>query len=319
VLADRQFESMGTTCRVVLTGPGAEAAGESAEALVRSWAAALTRFDPASELSRLNADPREIVPAGAVVRRFVAAAVWAGRLTGGLVDPTLVAEIETAGYAAAPQPTASPAAPPAPGPPAPASPPDGGWAAWEVVRPLVPSRRPASPRASPWWAGVRVTADAVVRPPGLRLDSGGIAKGLIADVVLAREAGRELAFCDCGGDVAVGGAGAAARPWQVAVRHPLTGEVAHRFTLASGGVASSGIARRLWLRPDGTPAHHLLDPATGEPAWTGLVSASAVGRSALEAEALAKAAYLSGPLGARAVLAAQGGLLVHEDGDVEVI
>jgi thiamine biosynthesis lipoprotein len=84
-------------------------------------------------------------------------------------------------------------------------------------------------------------------------------------------------------------------------------------------VASSGIARRLWRRGDGTPAHHLLDPATGEPAWTGLVSASAVGRSALEAEALAKAAYLSGPSGARAVLAARGGLLVHEDGDVEVI
>jgi thiamine biosynthesis lipoprotein len=164
---------------------------------------------------------------------------------------------------------------------------------------------------------VRVADDAVVRPPGLRLDSGGIAKGLIADRVLAGERGRELAFCDCGGDVAVGGAGAARRPWEVAVRHPLTGEVAHRFRLASGGVASSGIARRLWRRADGTPAHHLLDPATGEPAWTGLVSASAVGRSALEAEALAKAAYLRGPSGARAVLAAHGGLLVHEDGEVE--
>jgi thiamine biosynthesis lipoprotein len=292
VVADRQFESMGTTCRVVLTGGGAEAAAEAAEALVRSWAAALTRFDPGSELSRLNADPREVVPAGEALRAFVRAAVWAGRETGGLVDPTLVAEIEAAGYGA-------------------------DWTSWDAVRALVPPRAPATARQ--WWTGVAVRDEAVVRPPGLRLDSGGIAKGLIADRVLAREAGRELAFCDCGGDVAVGGAGAAGRPWEVAVRHPLTGEVAHRFRLASGGVASSGIARRLWLRADGTPAHHLLDPATGEPAWTGLVGASAVGRSALEAEALAKAAYLSGPAGARAVLAAQGGLLVHEDGDVEVL
>jgi thiamine biosynthesis lipoprotein len=284
---------MGTTCQVVLTGTGAEAAAEAAEALVRSWAAALTRFDAGSELSRLNADPREVVPAGEALREFVAAAVWAGRETGGLVDPTLVGEIEAAGY------------------------PGGGWASWDAVRARLPPRRPATPRA--WWAGVRVTGDAVVRPPGLRLDSGGIAKGLIADRVLAGERGRELVFCDCGGDVAVGGAGAAARPWDVAVRHPLTGEVAHRFRLASGGVASSGIARRLWLRADGTPAHHLLDPATGEPAWTGLVSASAVGRSALEAEALAKAAYLSGADGARTVLAGRGGLLVHEDGDVEVV
>jgi hypothetical protein len=59
--------------------------------------------------------------------------------------------------------------------------------------------------------------------------------------------------------------------------------------------------------------------AASKLAWTGLVSVSAVGRSALEAEALAKAAYLGGPSGARAVLAAGGGLLVHEDGEVEVI
>ncbi len=286
---------MGTTCHVVLTGTGAEAAADAAEALVHALAAALTRFDPASELSALNADPRRVVPASPALRDFVGAAVWAGRETGGLVDPTLVGEIEAAGY------------------------PGAGWASWDAVRALAPPRRPAAPRPAPWWAGVHVSDDAIARPPGLRLDSGGIAKGLIADRVLARERERELAFCDCGGDVAVGGAGAARRPWEVAVRHPLTGEVAHRFRLARGGVASSGIARRLWLRPDGMPAHHLLDPATGEPAWTGLVSASAIGGSALEAEALAKAAYLGGPSGARAVLAARGGLLVHEDGDVEVL
>jgi thiamine biosynthesis lipoprotein len=299
---------------VVLTGTGAEAAAEAAEALVRSWAAALTRFDAGSELSRLNADPREVVPAGVELREFVRAAVWAGRETGGLVDPTLVVEIEAAGYPGGP-----PAASPDTASPATSSPAGGGWASWDVARARIPPRRPAEPRSPAWWAGVGVSDAAVVRPPGLRLDPGGIAKGLIADRVLARERGRELVFCDCGGDVAVGGAGAAARPWEVAVRHPLTGEVAHRFRLAHGGVASSGIARRLWLRPDGTPSHHLLDPATGQPAWTGLVSATAVGRSALEAEALAKAAYLSGPAGARAVLGARGGLLVHEDGDVEVI
>ncbi len=52
---------------------------------------------------------------------------------------------------------------------------------------------------------------------------------------------------------------------------------------------------RLWRAPDGTPRHHLLDPSTLEPAWTGIVGATALAPTAVEAEALAKAALLSGP------------------------
>jgi thiamine biosynthesis lipoprotein len=73
----------------------------------------------------------------------------------------------------------------------------------------------------------------------------------------------------------------------------------------------------VWRNPDGTYAHHLLDPSTGEPAWTGLIAATALAPTALEAEALAKAALLSGPEGARRVLAARGGILVHDSGDVD--
>ncbi len=84
-------------------------------------------------------------------------------------------------------------------------------------------------------------------------------------------------------------------------------------------MATSGIAARIWKRPDGSYAHHVLDPATGRPAWTGLVAASAVAGSALEAEVLAKTALLSGPLGARRLLRRRGGVLQHDDGRVEVV
>jgi thiamine biosynthesis lipoprotein len=88
--------------------------------------------------------------------------------------------------------------------------------------------------------------------------------------------------------------------------------------LAAGAVATSGLNVRVWRRSDGAPAHHLLDPATGEPAWTGLVGATALAPTALEAESLAKAALLSGPAEGRGRLARHGGLLVHDDGDVEL-
>jgi thiamine biosynthesis lipoprotein len=98
-------------------------------------------------------------------------------------------------------------------------------------------------------------------------------------------------------DLAVGcGEGA---PWGVSVVGVAGGEV-HRLRVERGGVATSGIHARLWRRADGTYAHHLLDPATGDPAWTGLVAATAVAPTALEAEVLAKTALLLGRLGLRA-------------------
>ena len=67
-----------------------------------------------------------------------------------------------------------------------------------------------------------------------------------------------------------------------------------------------------------TPAHHLIDPATGLPAYTGIVQASALAATALEAEALAKAALLSGPQDAAGWLR-HGGLIVFDDGSHEVV
>jgi thiamine biosynthesis lipoprotein len=68
----------------------------------------------------------------------------------------------------------------------------------------------------------------------------------------------------------------------------------------------------------GLPAHHLLDPATGRPAFTGVVQVTALAPSALAAEIKAKAALLSGPDRAHVWLA-QGGVVVFDDGTHEVI
>jgi FAD:protein FMN transferase len=103
----------------------------------------------------------------------------------------------------------------------------------------------------------------------------------------------------------------------VRIEHPLRDLPAHEFTLDQGSVATSGIKTRLWRTADGF-AHHLLDPSTGEPAWTGVIQATSLGDTALEAETLAKMAFLSGPAGAEEVLAERGGLIVLDDGSVEL-
>ena len=294
------FPCFGSTCAVVVdAGDDDTAAHDSVAAarrLLLGWHDAFSRFLPTSELSRLNADPRSEVPVSPLMGRLVGAIADAAAQTGGLVDGTLLREIETAGYRG-----------------------DlGRPLALELALRLAPRRRPARPSRVASWRRIAfdVSSGTVRRPPGVALDSGGLAKGLFADV-LAETLGAHRAFAvECAGDLRLGGAAGLDRP--VAVQSPFDGSVLHTFALAAGGVATSGIGRRSWLDARHAPAHHLLDPATGRAAFTGVVQATAIAPTALQAEIRAKAAVLSGPVGARSWLP-DGGVIVADDGSCEVI
>jgi thiamine biosynthesis lipoprotein len=221
--------------------------------------------------------------------------LWAARQTNGLVDPTLVEAIEAAGY------TSSIA--------------DSGRASLADALRHAPDRRPASATPGARWRSVRVDdgAGTITRPPRLRIDTGGFGKGLAADALAHRLAGYSGVVIDCGGDVRVVG------PATIEIEHPLTRTSMHSFALSDRAVATSGLGRRIWHTTNGGVAHHLLDPATGRPAWTGVIQATALAATALEAETLAKAALLSGPAGARRILSHNGGAIVRDDGGIELV
>jgi thiamine biosynthesis lipoprotein len=288
---DRTFAALGTEVRLVVTAPRAAALARRAEDEVRRCEEALSRFRPGSELCALNADPRPVVPASPLLREAVAAALWAAHTTGGLVDPTLLDRLEAAGY------TRSLA----------------GRRREGAARADRPPATPARPHPAARWRSIAVLPDAVARPPGLRLDLGGSGKGHIADRVAAILARADRWCVDCGGDLRVGG------DQEVLVAHPVTGAVAARARLSSGAVATSSVLARAWTNGDGRRAHHLIDPATGEPAHTGLVAATVFAPTTLEAETFAKAALLSGPRAARAALRDRRALLWHDDGTQEEI
>jgi thiamine biosynthesis lipoprotein len=304
IRVDHRFPSMGGIARVTLESEArSKAELERRAAAIRSVIedaeTALSRFRPDSELSALNRDARPTVPASPLLRRFALAVRWAGARSGGLVDATLLAPLERQGY------TTSRA--------------DVMPAVLDAALAAAPPRRPARPHPARAHAGVGVDEEGrLVRPVGVRLDSGGIGKGLAANVAASTvPAGIRYAI-SCGGDLAVGGAGPMA-PWEVAVHSARTGAPVHRLRVGTCGVATSGISSRLWRRRDGGHAHHLIDPSTGEPAWTGLVAVTAVAATALDAEVLAKTAMLSGPGRARTLVARRGGVLQHDDGRVEIV
>jgi thiamine biosynthesis lipoprotein len=151
----------------------------------------------------------------------------------------------------------------------------------------------------------------------VRLDSGGLGKGLAADDVAGRLGHLARVAVDCCGDLRLGGR-ATSRPRRVAVADPVgAGAVAELDLQGGWGVATSGVTRRAWAT-DGRRAHHLLDPATGGPAWTGIVQVTAKAPTALEAEVRAKAALLAGPPSAADHLV-HGGVVILEDGTLWVV
>jgi FAD:protein FMN transferase len=295
------FDCFGSRCAVIVADAGrADEAREAVEAVRRrllEWHRRFSRFIADSELSRLNADPRPLVPITPLMRRVIEAALRAAELTDGLVDATLVSEIERAGYDAHLD-----------GP---------GLPLTEALR-LAPGRISAGPSGARFWQAIVVDrrAGTVARRPGVRLDPGGIAKGVFADELGTLLAGHDAFVVDCAGDIRLGGRAGIVR--DVHVASPFDESVLHTFELTRGGVTTSGIGARSWLGADGHPAHHLLDPATGAPAFTGVVQATALASSAAEAEARSKAAVLSGPEHAHEWLD-HGGVVVYDDGSHRVI
>ena len=104
--------------------------------------------------------------------------------------------------------------------------------------------------------GRRSPTHAIRRPPGVRFDTGGIGKGLAADLLAAAAraaAGRSTAAATC----------ASPARFEVEVRHPLTQrDRPHAAASSTARSPRPGIDTRLWRAPDGSPRHHLLDPGT---------------------------------------------------------
>lgn len=136
-----------------------------------------------------------------------------------------------------------------------------------------------------------------LRRAGQSLDLGGIGKGLAADriVEVLRGYGISSAYSNLGGNVVTVGARPDGQPWQVGIQHPrhetgLIGAVA----VAGQTVVTSGDYQRCFIDRQGQRHHHILDPTTGHPAHTGLISVSIVTARSVTADPLATALFVAG-------------------------
>jgi FAD:protein FMN transferase len=143
------------------------------------------------------------------------------------------------------------------------------------------------------------SARTIALPFGVGLDFGGVAKGWSAHQAMKRLRPEGPALIDAGGDISISGPRTDGSPWQIGVTDPFhRGQEIESLYLNECGVATSGKDHRRWTR-NGILQHHIIDPLTGQPAETDLLTVTVVAPDVMQAEAGAKAAFI---LGSRAGL-----------------
>lgn len=156
---------------------------------------------------------------------------------------------------------------------------------------------------------------------GCAVDLGGIAKGYASDQVAAIFAARGIrsGAVSLGGNVYVCGTRPDGTPWRVAVQDPQGAGCACILSLQDTFAVTSGAYQRNFTAPDGTVYHHILDPATGAPAQSDLLSVTVLGASGSVADAYSTALFVMGQQQAESFWRAQGGfslVLITADGRV---
>jgi FAD:protein FMN transferase len=294
------FSAMGTICAAAAAAEPSEVslarrAIDAAQREVAACERALSRFDPDSDLSRLNGAAGSWIAVDSRLCEALSAALRARRETRGRFDPTILPALAAAGYDRS----------------------------FELL-----TERAALPLDG-WHAGARIDVDLEAGRARVEraaaVDLGGIGKGFASTRALRamRSAwfGLTGALVDLGGDIAVWGTPPEGGPWRVDIADPRApGRMAGTLELENGGVATSGRDTRRF--GPGGRLHHLIDPATGSPAVAGPLSVTVVAASATAAEAHATALAVTDVDEARDQLGSRpdlGALLIPHSGEPIVI
>jgi thiamine biosynthesis lipoprotein len=289
-----RFHAMGSQITVLLESSAEQAQAwlEAVPGWFEEWEQIFSRFRESSELSRLNNAGGASTPVSEPFWQVLQQARLAWQSSSGLVSPILLAPLQAAGYNRS----------------------------FDEINPEEPTITiPYVYRlASLDEIQFNPFKRAVSLPPGTGLDFGGVAKGWAAWQAATRLTSVGPALVNAGGDIAINSALPGGQLWPVGIDAPFTqNESLGLMMLAKCGVATSGRDRRRWQQ-NGRWQHHILDPRTGLPAQTDVISATIIAPDTMQAEAAAKTTLILGSQAGMRWLKSQpalAALIVCEDGN----
>lgn len=141
-------------------------------------------------------------------------------------------------------------------------------------------------------------SSAFLLDPGMRVDLGAMAKGYAADETarILKEGGAKRGLIDLGGNIYVFGKKPEGKPWRIGIQDPQDSRGAYLgiVNMEGGSLVTSGGYERFY-EEGGKRYHHILDPASGMPAESGLLSVTVVSQSSMLADCLSTTIFVLGP------------------------
>lgn len=273
VAADAEFTAqvfaMDTYMDLKAYGPAAEAALAAAQERLTALDALFSATTEGSDVSRLNAAAGEPVTVDAETFSLIQQAVALGASTDGALDITLYPLSKAWGF-----PTQEYAIP--------------DEATIQALLAHVDSSQIVLDEA----------ASTVQLPEGMELDLGAVAKGYAGDVLAAdlKAAGVTSALLNLGGStIRVVGSKPDGSEWRIALQDPEDESAyAGGLALTDAVVDTSGGYERYFVGEDGVTYWHILDPETGAPARSGVISATIISENGLAGDGLSTACFVMG-------------------------
>ena len=267
---ERSASYFGTTVNIVICYP--EGGREKALAAAgRVWGelalihSRMNRFDPASDLSRLNQSAGDTISVDPRIYGLIADSRKYGSLAGGAFDVTVTPLLDLWGAAAR--------------------------------RGVLPAREEIlEARQNVGVGRVELLEGLKARvPQGMMVDLGGVAAGFAVDeaVRILRGAGFNDFLVDAGGEIYASGRSCDLGRWRIGIRDPRErSRVVHVLELEDMAVSTSGGYEK-YFEINGERWPHIINPLTGYPG-RGAVSATVIAPRALDADALSTALCVLG-------------------------
>ena len=135
----------------------------------------------------------------------------------------------------------------------------------------------------------------VTLPEGMEIDLGSVAKGYAGQLAaqMLRNSGVESALLNLGGNVQTVGAKPDGSPWQIGIKDPQGEDAMMVLSVEDQAVVTSGGYER-YFEQDGQTYWHIMDPSTGHPADSGLISVTIVGDEGVVCDGLSTALFVMG-------------------------
>jgi len=288
----KTFLAMDTVMTLTVYGENGEAAAEQAASRILEIEKALSASAESSELAALNASAGEPVAVSRDVLNPLRSALGTAKKSGGALDITVLPLVEAWGF---------------------------------LTKDYhVPERAELDALLEKiGYEKIKIDGETVVCPEGMGIDFGAVAKGYAsqcaAEILRGRVTGAVISL---GGSVQTVGVKPNGQKWKVAIADPLDPENGTVGTLSveEAAVVTSGSYQRYFER-GGVRYHHILDPKTGAPAESGLLSVTVVCADGTEADGLSTALFVLGLDGAMNYRDTYGGfeaVFVTEDRRVTV-